>query len=128
MQGNRASFRVEAETQGSSPVATGISGFLWSFHRGVWPRLMLWHETTLSSRVVKEVSGLLSSSGVELRLLLEVQQGSPLYCEWTLGVQFQSVQGNHALSLVEGELGVLSTCGGNRRVPLVFQKVRQASS
>ena len=89
---------------------------------------MLWHETTVSSRVVKEVSGLLSSSGAELRLLLEVQQGSPLYCGWTLGVQFESVQGNRALSLVEGELGVLSTCGGNCRVPLVFQKVRQASS
>ena len=89
---------------------------------------MLWHETTLSSRVVKEVSGLLSSSGAELRLLLEVQQGSPLYCEWTLGVQFESVQGNHALSLVERELSVLSTCGRNHRVPLKFQKVRQVSS
>jgi len=38
------------------------------------------------------------------------------------------VQENHALSLVEGELSVLSTCGRNRRVPLEFQKVRQASS
>ena len=49
VQGNRASFQVEAKTQGSSPVATGILGFLWSFHRQVWPRLLLRHETLLSS-------------------------------------------------------------------------------
>ena len=50
------------------------------------------------------------------------------YCEWIFLVQFESVQGNQALSRVECELGVLSTCGRNCRVPLEFQKVRQASS
>ena len=31
-------------------------------------------------------------------------------CEGKLGVLFESVQGNQALSQVEGELTVLSTC------------------
>jgi len=40
------------ETQGSSPAATGISGFLPWFNRGVRPRLVLRHGTLLYSRVV----------------------------------------------------------------------------
>ena len=43
---------------------------------GSRPRLMLQHGTPLSSRVVKGVSGLLLSSGRELELFLEGQQGS----------------------------------------------------
>jgi len=38
------------------------------------------------------------------------------------------VQGNQALSCVEGELGVLSICGRNHGVPVKFHEVRQASS
>ena len=45
----------------SSPVLTRISGFLWSFHRGVRPRLVWRHSSTLSTRAVTIVSGFLSS-------------------------------------------------------------------
>jgi len=41
-----------------------------------------------------------------------------LCCEGILRVPLESVQGNQALSRVEAELGVLLTCGRNRRVPL----------
>ena len=44
------------------------------FQKGT--RLVLSHGTPLSSQVVKGLSGLLSSSGGELGLFLEVQQGS----------------------------------------------------
>ena len=45
----------------SSPVLTRISGFLWSFHRGVTPRLVWRHSSPLSTRAVTIVSGFLSS-------------------------------------------------------------------
>ena len=42
----------------------------------------------------------------------------PSSCEGKLRVPFESLEGNQFLSLVEGELGVLSICGGNHGVPL----------
>ena len=48
------------EPQCSSPVLLWILGFLWSFNRGVRPRLMWRHASPLSSRGVKGVSGFLS--------------------------------------------------------------------
>ena len=45
----------------------------------------------------------------------------PSCCEGILGVPFESVQGNQALSHVEGEFGVLLTWGRNSRVSLEFQ-------
>ena len=48
-------------TQGSSPVATGISGLLETFHRGFRPRLLLGHGSPLASQGAKGVSGPLSS-------------------------------------------------------------------
>ena len=60
-QGPRSSSRVEAGHQGSSPVLTWISGFLWSFKRGVRPRLMWRHASPLSSQAVQVVAGFLSS-------------------------------------------------------------------
>ena len=54
-------LELRLEPQGSSPVLTWISGFLWSFNRGVRPRLMWIHGSPLSSRAVKVVSGFLSS-------------------------------------------------------------------
>ena len=41
-------------------------------------------------------------------------------CEGKLRVPFESVQGKQVLSRVEGELGVLLTCGRNLGVPLEF--------
>ena len=61
LQGPRSSSRVEAGHQGSSPVLTWISGFLWSFKRGVRPRLMWRHASPLSSQAVQVVAGFLSS-------------------------------------------------------------------
>ena len=53
--------KLRWETQGSPSFLPGISGFLSSFNRGVRPRLVLQNGSPLSSRVVKGVSGLLSS-------------------------------------------------------------------
>ena len=100
--GSHLEFR--RETQGSFPVTSGISGFLSSFNRGVRPRLMLKYGTPLSSRVLKGVAGL-SSSGRELGIFLEVQQGSQTSLHVVRGYSgFHSsqyrVQGNQALSCV----------------------------
>ena len=52
---------LRPEPQGSSPVLTWISGFLWSFLRGVRPCLMCRHASLLSSRAGNAMSGFLSS-------------------------------------------------------------------
>ena len=57
-------FRVlgpHLEPQVSSPVLTWISGFIWSFNRGVKPRLVWRYASPLSSRAVTGVSSFLSS-------------------------------------------------------------------
>ena len=54
-------LELRPEPRVSSPVLTWISGFLWSFHRGVSPRLVWRHASPLSSRAGKAVSGFLSS-------------------------------------------------------------------
>ena len=46
---NRTSSRVEAGTSGSSPFLTMILGSLWSWNRGVRPRLVLRQGTPLDS-------------------------------------------------------------------------------
>ena len=66
---------LSREAQGSSPAATGISGFLSRFNKGVRPRVVLRHGTLHFSRVVKGVSGLQSSPGGELGLFQEDRQG-----------------------------------------------------
>ena len=73
--GIRLHLELRQETQGSSPVATGISGWLQSFNRGFWPCIVLRHGTLLSSRVVNVVLSLLFNSDGELGLFLEVQWG-----------------------------------------------------
>ena len=65
-------LELRPEPQGSSPVLTWNSGFLWSFNRGVRPHLVLRHRTPLSSRGVK---GFLSHLHRDLELFLEVPQG-----------------------------------------------------
>ena len=55
-------LELRREPQGSSPELTWISGFLWSFQRGVRPLLMWRHASPLYSRAGKAVSGFLSSS------------------------------------------------------------------
>ena len=66
---------VRPEPQGSSPLPTWISGFLWSFHRGVSPRLMWRHASSVSSRAGIAVSGFLSGGHRDQRFSLEVTQG-----------------------------------------------------
>ena len=56
-----AHLELRWQPQVSSPVLTWISAILWSFNRGVRPRLMWIHASWLSSRVVKGVSGFLSN-------------------------------------------------------------------
>ena len=60
LPGPRSSSVVEAKHQGSSPVLTWTSGFLWGFHWGVSPRLVWRHARPLSSRAGKAASGFLS--------------------------------------------------------------------
>ena len=55
--GPRSSSGLRREPQGSSTVLTWTSGFLWSFHRGVRPRLVWKHACPLSSRAGKAASG-----------------------------------------------------------------------
>ena len=89
LQCNRASSQIVVGDSGSSPIVTGISGFLLSFNMGVRPHLQFSDGTPLSSQVVNGVSGLLSSRGVELRLFLEMQQQSltsVLFVRGTLGL------------------------------------------
>ena len=107
---------LRQETQVSSPVLTGISGFLSSFTRGVRPYLVLRHGTPRSSRVVNGVLSFLFNSEGERGLFLEVQleiETPPLCCEGILSVPLESVQENNFLSRREGVLGVLSTCCRN---------------
>ena len=54
-------LELRPQPQGSSPLLTWISGFLWSFYRGVKPRLEWRHASLLSSPAVTVVSGFLSS-------------------------------------------------------------------
>ena len=59
--GRGSHLQLRQEPQVSSPVLTWISGCVCSFKQGVRSQLMLGHGTLLSSRAVKEVSGLQSS-------------------------------------------------------------------
>ena len=52
---------LRSETQVSFPVLTWISVFVWSFYRGVRPRLLWRHASPLSSQSVRVDSGFLSS-------------------------------------------------------------------
>ena len=54
-------LELRPEPQVSSPVLTWTSDFLWCFHRGVRPRLVLRHVSPLSSRAGKAVPGFWSS-------------------------------------------------------------------
>ena len=73
LQGNQAHVHLKQESPGSFPVVPHISGSLSSFNRGVRPQLLLRHGNPLSSRVVKWVSDLLSSSGGDHGQYLELQ-------------------------------------------------------
>ena len=52
--GPMSSSGLRTEPEGSYPVLTWISEFLWSFNRGVRPRLMWRHASLLSSRAVQQ--------------------------------------------------------------------------
>ena len=54
-------LQLRLEAQCSPPVLTWNSGFLWSFNRGVRPRVLWRYASKLSSRPVKVVSGFLSN-------------------------------------------------------------------
>ena len=71
----RSSSGSEATTSGSSPVLTRISGFLWSFHRGVRTWLVWRQASPHSCRAETVASGFLLSCHRDLCLSLEVPQG-----------------------------------------------------
>ena len=59
--GRRPHLQLRRDPQGSSPILTWISWCVCSFKQGVRSRLVLRNATLLSSRAVKEFSGLQSS-------------------------------------------------------------------
>ena len=79
------------------------SAFLSRWKRGVRPPVKLTSESEAISRGTTGLSGL------------------PSCRELILGVTFQSLQGNEALSLVVGDIGVFLNSGTTRGVPLEFQ-------
>ena len=91
----------------------GSFGFISSWDRELREPLMLPQESQTSFQVVRSMSGLLSSHcrglGTLLKLRWESGESDLLsYCEGILRVPSESVQGNQALSRVEGKLVVLS--------------------
>ena len=54
-RGRGPHLKLRPGSQASSPVPTWISGYFWSFHRGVRPHLMWRHASPLSSRAGKAV-------------------------------------------------------------------------
>ena len=122
-QGNKASSQVEAANSGLLSSCDKDHGFLSSFKRGVRPRIVLRHGTRLSSHVVKGVS---DTCRVELGILgffyrCNRESDLAFYCKGIFRVPFKLVQGYQALSRVEGDLGVLSTCSRKCGVPVEFQ-------
>ena len=121
-QGNKASSQVEAANSGLLSSCDKDHGFLSSFKRGVRPWIVLRHGTRLSSRVVK---GVLDTCRVELGILgffyrCNRESDLALYCKGIFKVPFKLVQEYQALSRVEGDLGVLSTCSRKCGVPVEF--------
>ena len=121
-QGNKASSRVEAANSGLLSSCDKDHGFLSSFKRGVRPRIVLRHGTRLSSHVVKGVS---DTCRVELGILgffyrCNRESDLAFYCKGIFRVPFKLVQEYQALSRVEGDLGVLSTCSRKCGVPVEF--------
>ena len=98
-----APIELQQGSQALSRVEAWKSAFLSSCKRGVRPPVEFRRGTWAFSRGATGESDL------------------PLCCEGKLGVPFESLNGNLAESLVEGEFGVLLTCGRNCRVPLGFQ-------
>ena len=90
-------------SQASSHVEAWKSTFHSSFKRGVRPLVEFRRVTWDFSRIATGESDVPSS------------------CEGKLRVSFESLERNQFLSLVEGELGVLSTYGRDCGVPLEFQ-------
>ena len=88
VQGTGPHLELRLEPKCSSSVLTWISGFLWSFNRGVRPRLVWRHGTLLPSRGVKGVSGFFSSWHRDLGLFLKVPRG----CHTSLRVLSQYSQ------------------------------------
>ena len=121
-QGNKASSQVGAANSGLLSSCDKDHGFLSSFKRGVRPRIVLRHGTRLSSSVVKGVS---DTCRVELGILgffyrCSRESDLALYCKGIFRVPFKLVQEYQALSRVEGDLGVLSTCSRKCGVPVEF--------
>ena len=124
LQGNRASSQVE----------TGISGFLCSCSRDLRFPICFnrWHHGL--SRVEAWNSVFLSRCKKGVRIPVEFRQVTcafsrsatgesdlPSGCEGRLGISLELGQGNLALSRVEREFIVLSTCGKKCGVSLEFQ-------
>ena len=99
----RVLIEFQWESHALSCVKAWNSAFLLSFKRALRPFVELRRGTCALSRGTTWESDL------------------PLCCEGILSIPFPSLQGNQALSRVEGELGLLLTCGGKLGVPLKLQ-------
>ena len=103
-------LELRQKPQGSSPVLTWISRFLWSFHRGVRPHLMWRHASPLSTRAAKALSGFLSSLYRDQWLYLEVPKGChTCHCVVSryLGLQSSQCRGISCICCGLGYWGLL---------------------
>ena len=102
--------------QASSPVATGVSGFLSSFIKGVSPQLVVMPGTPLSNQIGKGMSDLLLNWRGQLWLFGDLQQWSQTSLHVVRGYSGFHLSHFRAMRLfsqIEGEVGVLSTCSRN---------------
>ena len=92
-RGQGPHLELRPEPQGSSPVLTWISGFLWSFNSGASPRLaQTWCQTCKCN--------LLSSKKSSVMLPVELTKGSVAFSRGTTGL-------SHMPSCFESILGVI---------------------
>ena len=102
--------------QASSPVATGVSGFLSSFIKGVSPQLVVMPGTPLSNQIGKGMSDLLLNWRGQLWLFGDLQQWSQTSLHVVRGYSgfhLSLFRAMRLFSQIEGEVGVLSTCSRN---------------
>ena len=110
---NRAVSRVQSGNSVFLSAATGISGFLSRFNKGIRPRLVLRHGTLHFSRVVKGVSGLRSSSGGDLGIFQEDRQGRQASHPVVRGYSVHWIHWSRCTGA--GESGLIWSGGGTRR-------------
>ena len=115
---------MRQEPEGFSSFLTLISGSLWSWNRGVRPRLVLrYRKSACLSSCSSSVMPLLKLHLEPAALFLRCNWGvsAPSCCDFIHGVILEEVPRHQDLPLVEGEVGVFWNVARPTRLPLEFQ-------